>query len=288
MGVIVCDSACDLWKDQIQELGVKVITIPYSVNGEEQIGYLQTPEEIDEFYDKLRKGAVSATSLINEFVLEEYFDKLLAQGEDVLFIHFSSALTATFNVMQNVVDKLLLKYPDRKFLVVDTLQVTMGVGIHVYQAAKMYKKGKTFEEIKKYLEDLKMHIACYFGVDDLMYLRRGGRISAAAAIGGTLLGIKAILRCDEHGKIVKVGTVKGRKGIVTKLASYITSLGDKAAEFPIIITHSGNEQGAKMLQEEVYKIVGQDANVWIQPIGAIIGTHCGPDTVAITFRAKHR
>ena len=201
MITVVCDSACDLWKDQIKELKVQVLKFPYLIDGEEQEKQLVEPEEFDEYYAKLKKGAMPSTSLINEFVLEEYFEDLLKKGSDILFIHFSSALTSTFNSFPALVDRLLLKYPERKFLVCDTLGVTMQTGILVYDAVKKLNKGESLEDVYKYLEDMKQRVACYFGVDDLFFLKRGGRVSAATAIAGTLLGIKPVLQCNEEGKI---------------------------------------------------------------------------------------
>lgn len=288
MITVVCDSACDLWKDQIKDLKVKVLQFPFLLDGEEQAKSLVEPEDFDEYYAKLKKGAVPSTSLINEFVLEEYFEEILKKGDDILFIHFSSALTSTFNSFSSLVDRLLLKYPERKFLVCDTQGVTMQAGILVYDAVKKLNKGESLEDIYKYLEDMKQRVACYFGVDDLFFLKRGGRISAATAIAGTLLGIKPVLKCNDEGKIVKYATCKGRKGIVSKLIDVMNETGDAIAEYPIVIMHGSCEEDAKMLKEEVVKVVGPEANVWIQPVGPIIGTHAGPNVLALIFRAKHR
>jgi DegV family protein with EDD domain len=276
-----------MWENHVKEFNLEVIHIPIALDGVDLETSLPL-NKLDEFYASLKKGIVSKTALINEFTFEETFEKYLAKGEDVLFIHFSGSLTGSYKVLPNVRDKLLAKYPERKLLFVDTLGVTMQSGVMVYTAAKMYKSGKSFEEIVLFLEDLKQHIACYFGMDDLFYLKRGGRISAMAAIGGTMLGIKPICKCDAEGKIVKYSTTKGWRGIISKLVSLMQETGDGVADFPIIVAHASNETDAKTLQEEVYKIVGRDANVWIIPIGAIIGTHCGPGTVGLVFRAKHR
>lgn len=288
MYTVVCDSACDLWQDQIKELGVKVLQFPYFIDGVEQEKALEKPEDFDEYYAKLKAGAVPSTSLVNEFVLQEYFEEILKSGSDVLFIHFSSALTSTFNCMSHVVDELLLKYPERKFYAVDTLGVSMQTGILVYDAVKKLRAGYSLEEVRDYLEQQKQKIACYFVANDLFFLKRGGRISTATAIGGTLLGIKPLLKSNEEGKIVKVGTVRGKFAIVNALVEKMKEIGDAVADYPIIIMHSMMEEEAKALKEAIIKIVGNDSNVWIQPIGPIIGTHGGPNTLALAFRAKYR
>lgn len=287
MGVIICDTACDMWENHVKEFNLEVINIPLTVGGVE-VETAVSVDKLDEFYATLKKGVVSKTSLINEFIFEETFEKHLAQGEDVLFVHFSGALTGSYKVLPTVRDRLLAKYPERKLFFVDTLGVTMQAGLIVYTAAKMHKAGKSFEEIVPELEELKNSIACYFGMDDLFYLKRGGRISALAAIGGTMLGIKPVCKCDAEGKIIKHATAKGWKGVISKFISIMKETGKGVADFPIIVAHSSNETEAKNLQEEVYKIVGTDANVWIVPIGAIIGTHCGPGTLGLIFRAKYR
>lgn len=288
MITVVCDSACDLWKDQVKELKVKVLNFPFLLNGIEQEKQLVEPEDFDAYYDKLRGGAVPSTSLINEFVLEEYFEDILKSGSDILFIHFSSKLTSTFNSFEALVDRLLLKYPERKFLVCDTLGVTMQSGLLVYDAVKKLNKGESLEAVHAYLEETKQKIACYFGVNDLFHLKRGGRISTATAVAGTLLGIKPILKCNDEGKIIKHSTARGRNGIVAKLLEIMQEIGEAVADYPIVIMHAGCEADAKQLKEEVLKIVGSESNVWIQPVGPVIGTHAGPDVLAIVFRAKHR
>lgn len=288
MYTVVCDSACDLWKDQAQELGVKVLRFPFLLDGEEQEKPLEKPEDFDEYYTKLKNGAVPSTSLINEFVLEEFFEEILKKGSDIFFIHFSGAMTSTFNCMDSLVDRLLLKYPERKFLVVDTLGVTMQAGVLVYDACKKLKAGDSLEAVKEYLETMKQKVACYFVVNDLFFLKRGGRISTATAIGGTLLGIKPLLKQGEDGKLVKVGTVRGKSGAINALVQKMKENGEAVADYPIIIMHSMMEEEAKALKEAVVAIVGDDSNVWIQPVGPIIGTHCGPGTLALIFRAKCR
>lgn len=286
MAIIFCDSACDLWKNQIEEWGVKRIDFPYSINGEEQEHQLESPEDFDNYYIKLKGGAMPSTASINMYMFREAFEPYLKQGEDILYIHLSSALTGTFNYLPQVIEELEMDYPDRKILTVDSLHVTMGIGLLVYRATRMLKAGKSLEDIKAELDVLKNKIACYFAVDDLFFLKRGSRISTMQAVGGTLLGVKPILKCNEAGKIVKVTNVKGRKNVIAKLVSYLEEYGENVGDFPIVIMHANKEQDALELKEEIVKIVGNESNVWIQPVGPIIGCHCGPGTLAIVFRSR--
>jgi len=290
MGTIICDSACDLSEEHIKEWGVEIIDFPYSIDGVEYMAQPCTTEGFYEFYEKIDKGAVAKTSLINEAALLETFEKYLKQGGDVLFISFSGGLTATYNVMGSIKERLAKKYPKQKLYYFDTLQVTMAAGLFVYRAAELQKAGKNFEEILKDLTALRQHICIYFAVDDLMYLKRGGRVSAATAIMGTALGIKPVLICDECGKLVKVGTVKGRKGVICKLIDYLKTYGENITDLPIVIIYAGATylEEAESLKREVLDVAGAGAEVWIQPVGTIIGAHCGPRGVALIFKCKHR
>lgn len=286
MAVIFCDNACDLWKAQIKELDVKVLYFPYALDGVEQEKRIENPEDYDEFYEKIKAGAMPSTALINSYVFAEAFDKSLSEGHDILYIHLSSNLTGTFDYLPSVVEELKLKYPERKIYIIDSLHATMAIGLLVYKAAKLLKAGKTLQEIVSEIEKLKMKISCYFAVNDLFYLKKNGRISTMQAIGGTLLGVKPILKISEAGRVIKILNVKGKKNVIKQLVYYLETFGENAADFPIVIMHSLNEEDAKLLKEQVQLVVGKDANIWIQPVGPIIGAHCGPGTLAIVFRSK--
>lgn len=286
MSVIFCDNACDLWKDQVQELDVKVLHFPYALDGVEQEKRIENPEDYDEFFEKIKAGVMPSTALINSYIFAEAFDRYLAEGHDILYIHLSSKLTGTFDYLPGVVEELKLKYPERKIYVVDSLHATMAIGLLVYRASKLLKAGKTLPQIVEEIEKLKTKISCYFAVNDLFHLKRNGRISTMQVIGGTLLGVKPILKISEAGKVIKILNVKGKRNVIKQLLYYLETFGENAADFPIVIMHSLNEEDAKELKEQVQQLVGTEANIWIQPIGPIIGTHCGPGTLAIVFRSK--
>ncbi len=286
MPVIFCDSACDLWRKQVEEWGVKEINFPYMLDGEEQSKLLETPEDFDDYFVKLKKGSMPGTASINAHMFKEAFEPVLKSGQDILYIHLSSALTGTFNYLPGIIGELETEYPGRKIYTVDSLHVTMGIGLLVYRATKMLASGKSLVEIKAELETLKNKISCFFAVDDLFFLKRGSRLSTVQAIGGTLLGVKPILKVSDNGKIVRVINVKGRKNVIKKLVYFLETLGENVADFPIVIMHANNQEDAQELKDEVVKLVGKDSNVWIQPVGPIIGCHCGPGTLAIVFRSR--
>lgn len=288
MAVVVCDSASDLYIDQLNELDIKVLNFTYIIDGVEYTKSFDKAEEYDVFYDKLKKGSLSNTRPLKRVYIEQYFDKLLLSGQDVLFIHMSNALTNSYNGILKLRDKLLVKYPERKFYIINSKTVTMAEGILAYHAAKLLKKGIPLEKIVQDIDALKDKIACYFGVKNLDYLKRDSKISNLINFGGSMLGVRPILKIDSVGKIVKVTASKGDKTFINKMVEQLVTTGDNAGDFPIIIVHADCERLASSLKQEIIKVVGEDSNVWIQPACAVIGSHCGPESIALIFRAKYR
>lgn len=288
MGVIICDSGCDLYKDQIKELDVKVINFGYALDGVECKNQLCEADSYDEFYAKIRAGAVATTIQPKRAKIEQTLDSYLLNGEDVLFIHTSKALTTAYNSINKMKDKLSVKYPERKIYVVDSKSLSMGCGVLVYQAAKLLKKGESIENIYTQIEKLKEKIACFVTVKNLDSLKRDAKVSSVINFGGSMLGVRPILKCDSEGKLVKVTTAKGNKALISTLVDYIVTTGDNAGDFPIVIVHSSCEKLASQLKQEIVKVVGEDSNVWIQPMNSATGSHCGADTIILVFRAKYR
>ncbi len=288
MGVIICDSACDLWVDQIQDLQVVVVDFPYNVVGQSSHDKLVLPEDYDKYFENMSKGVLIETQPINSQHLKQVFETYLKQNQDVLFVHSSSAMTTSYDCLEELKQQLSIEYPNNKIYTFDTLQVSMGAGVLVYRAAKLNKANVSIPDILKKLQTERKHIACYFAVDKLDYLKQGTRVSNMMAVSGSMLGVKPILRCDQRGKLTKVDTTKGRRGIVKKLLSYLEKNGANAGDSPIVIMHAWCEEDARLLKEEVIKVVGEDSNVWIQPIGAATGAHAGPKTLGLVFRAKNR
>ncbi len=287
MGTIICDSACDLWIDQIKDLDVHVIDYDCKLDGK-KIKKMTKPEDYDIYYQSMRDGKIATVQPIAKATLKSYLEEFLAKGQDVLFIHSSSALTTSFDVLEEVKQELALAYPDNHLYTYNTLQISMGAGIMVYHAAKLNNKNMPLPQIIKKLDSLKSHIACYFCVSKLDSLKRAEKVAKIVNVSGSMLGVKPILKCDSRGKISKVDTTKGKTGIIKKLVSYLTQLGDNVGDFPIVIMHASCEEEAKALKEAVVKVVGDYSNVWIQPIGTAVGSNAGPDTLALVFRAKHR
>ena len=221
--VFMTDSDSDLPLELKQQYDIPVVYMPYSMDGKEYFDDLGQSLNHKSFYDKMRAGSQPTTSALNETVYMEYFEPILSSGRDLLFAAFSSQLSATIQAIYAAREELLKQYPERKFIVVDTLSISAPQTILVLKAHEMYRAGKPMEEVARWLEDNKLRAQAWFTVDDLKYLQRGGRISATAAALGTLLDLKPILTETLEGKLAAAGKVRGRR----KAMSYIL---EKAVE----------------------------------------------------------
>ena len=288
MSVFFTDSNSELWYTQVKKLGIECIKMPYTIEGVEKTYDLGETHDYKKFFSKIRKGIIPITSALNPQNYLEIFEPFLKAGEDIIYVTFSSRMSGTFEFMKQAIDVLKEKYPERSIKYVDTLSISLGAGIVAYEAAIMHKRGATDDEIINFVEKFREEVTCYFIVDDLMHLKRGGRISSTSAVFGTLLGIKPVLCVDNDGRIVSVDKVNGRKKSILELVNKFKSLGENVADYPIGIMHADCEEDALFLKSKIEEIVGKDAQIWLQPVGPTVGTHCGPNTLGIAFHAKRR
>ena len=288
MSIFFCDSNCELWYEKIDELGVQFISMPYVIDDEEIYYDLGRNTDFKNFYDKVRKGAVVKTTALNEYDYIRYFEPFLQKGEDIIYVHFSSEMSGTFQSMNKAINALKEQYPDRCIKTVDTLSISMGAGLIVYEAAKLWAQGTNIDEIIKWVEDNRFNYAEYFIVEDLKYLKAGGRISPTVAFIGKCLNMKPILNLSQEGKIDKVATARGTKQGMNMLVDYMKQIGENVADHPIVIIHADNEPFANYLKQEVVNVVGEGADIWVQPVGPVIGSHAGPGTIGLIFHSKHR
>lgn len=283
---IFCDSSCDLLKTEIEQLGVIPITFPYTLNGNDQTKLFNSEQDYIDFYAQIRQGKIPATACINNYTFEEIFTPYLKNGEDILYIHLSSGLTSTFNYKNQLLTDLQDKYPNQKIYFIDSLHVTMAIGLLIKKAVELMNSGKSIDQIRDYIENLKNKIACYFAPEDLLYLRRGGRISTAQAVGGTILNVKPICKADNNGKIVKIGIVPGAKAVIKKLCNIVQE-NMIENELPIVVMHADKKPVAEIIKNELLKIY-PNKEILIRPVGPTIGTHCGPGTLAVVFYSNSR
>lgn len=288
MSVFFCDSDCELWYDKVKELGIKVIGMPYTISGVTKDYDMGEHTDFKAYFDQIRHGEMPTTQALNPYDYQQYFEPYLKDGQDILYVHFSHNLSGTFNYMATAIDELKQKYPNRKITTVDTLSICIGAGIIVYEAAKMHNAGSSDEEVVKWVEDNRQNYAEWFVVDDLNHLKRGGRISGATAFIGSVLGIKPILKCNAEGKIVSVDKSIGKKTAMRKIVNIVATTGLDVKKYPIIIVDADDKDDADFMERELKNKLGSDLEIWRQPVGPVIGCHCGPSTIGIIFHAKQR
>lgn len=282
---IVTDSGSDLPKYLSEELGVKVIPLSVLVSGE-------TPVDDDcvdrkEFYDKMRGGKTATTSAINIERFTTEFESILKDGNDVLYLGFSSGLSSTYQAAVAAADDLCEQYPDRKILTVDTLCASLGEGLIVSYAAKMRDEGKTIEETAAWVEENRLSLVHWFTVDSLVYLKRGGRVSAATALVGGMLNIKPVMHVDDEGHLVKVTTARGRSASIKAMFDKIEETAIEPEKQIYYISHGDCIEDAELLASMIREKYG-DVKIVIDYVGAVIGAHSGPGTLALFFLGTTR
>lgn len=284
---LFCDSNCELWHTKVKELGLNVIRMPYLLDDEEIFYDMGENTDFKAFFDKMRAGSVPKTSALNEYAYTEYFEPILARGEDIYYITFSHQMSGTFNSMNAAIKALKEKYPDREIRFKDTKSISLGSGLITYYGALKYKEGASMDEMDAYLDALIPTIATYFVVDDLTYLHRGGRLSGTSKVIGNMLGIKPILHVSEEGKVVNLDKVKGKKKAVAKLLDYVREKGDDLANYKMYILGGDCPEEMDAFENQLKEAFG-DLDIEKQSIGPVIGSHCGPGTIGLVFHAKSR
>ena len=284
--VIFTDSCCDLSPELLKQWGVPYANMTFSFEGEDK-EYIGTDMSNKEFYDRMRQGANAKTAAINAAAFTDAFTPILEGGKDILYVAFSSGLSTTVNSAHMAVEDLKEQYPERKIVVVDTLAASAGGGLMVYMAVAKQKEGATLEENASYLDALTPQHCIWFIVDDLEYLKRGGRVSPLVAFAGGVLGIKPVLQMDDEGHLVKVATARGRKKAIEALAAKYAELSYEQKNTPIFISHADCREDAEQLADLLMQRHGVEVTL-ITEIGPVIGSHAGPGTIALFFIGKHR
>lgn len=283
MSRFFCDSNCELWYDKVKALGIDYISMPYTLEGKEYYYDLGEKTDNREFFRKMRAGAAPKTSALNEQDYIDYFEPVFAAGEDIIYVTFSHKMSATFESMNKAIEKLKARYPERKITVADTRYISMGAGMVVYYAAKKHNEGASDEEVAEFVRTFREKVRIYFTVADLVYLKRGGRLSAFKYLMGGLFNVKPII-AQVDGKLDNIAKATGRKKSLKALVDYMAS--DVVDEdYPAILLNGDCDDDCaftRALVEEKFPSVKLET----QLIGPVIGSHCGPDTVGLVFVAK--
>ena len=286
---ILTDSCCDLTNDFLKERNIDYIPLMYTIEGNDYYDDFSISMPSKEFYDKVRNGSMSKTSLVNSQRYNDFFTKFLEAGDDIVYIGFSSALSGSYQSSVICAQELKEKYPDRKIIVIDSKCASMGEGLLVYYAAEKLAAGANFEELAAYVEETKGKVCHWFTVDDLHHLKRGGRVSGISAAVGTMLSIKPILHVDDEGALVPMSKSRGRIASLSALTKQMEgTVTDEGEGQTVMISHGDCLEDAQKVEETVKKKFPKVKQVIINTIGPVIGSHAGPGTVALFFLGMER
>lgn len=283
---IITDSCCDFTPEQYKQYDLAFTPMTVMYKDEPHDDYLDE-KSIKMVYDGLRSGETATTSAVNPDGWTKVMEPALEQGQDVLVMAFSSGLSTTYQSAVIAAEDLREQYPHRKIIVIDTLCASFGQALLVWYACRKRDEGMDIDSLAAWVEENKLHLCHWFTVDDLMFLKRGGRVSATTALVGTMLNIKPVLHVDNEGKLINVAKARGRKAAIEALAKKLGELGQGYDNETVFISHGDCEEEAKLLAQIVKERYGVK-NVLIGYIGAVIGSHAGPGTIAFFFMGKER
>lgn len=289
MLILFTDTDTDITPRVAKDLGYHLISMPYSIDGVTTYPYEDFEEfNAHEFYDMLRGGVLPNTSGISAESYKKYFEPHFQAGNDILYVHFSAAMTATFAEMDKAVAELKEKYPDRKFYTIDTKGITIGSLNIVEEIGDLYQAGKSVDEILEWARNEVDHFAVYFFADDLRFFKHSGRVSGLAGTMGTLLGIRPIICMNSEGKMVSVGKEKGRAKALSRLIQYVEELGSDIDKHRVIVAHTDAPEIAQQAIDMLKEKFGNDLRIELVDVNPTAGSHCGPSTVGISFHSIHR
>lgn len=286
--IIMTDSCCDLTDQMARELELEVLPLTMTMDGKEYPNTLDgryiTNEE---FYKRLRAGKTSTTAAANVGQFEDAMRAVLGRGQDILCLCFSSALSTTYQSAVIAAENLATDFPERTIRVIDTLSASRGQGLLVYLAAQKKKEGLTLSQLGDWVEDNKLHVCHWFTVDDLNHLKRGGRVSATAALFGTMLSIKPVLHVDDAGRLIPVSKTRGRKASLLALVDHMAQTAVDPANQTVFISHGDCLADAEFVADAIRTRLGV-TDIRINYVGPVIGNHSGPGTVALFFLGSGR
>lgn len=286
--VIFTDSSADFEQNMVDELDLEVLPLTFKVDGVE---YKNWPDDREistkEVYTKLREGSVIKTSQPNADSFATAFREILKSGKDILYLGFSSGLSGTVNSAQIAAADVAPEFPDSKLIVIDTLCASLGQGLIVWHAVQHKRAGESIDEVADWVEKNKLNVAHWFTVDDLNFLKRGGRISGTAALFGTMLSIKPVMHVDDAGKLIPMEKARGRKKSLVALVDHMEQLSVNPKDQTVFISHGDCLEEAQFVADEIKSRFGTQ-NFYINYVGPVIASHSGPGTMALFFLANER
>ncbi|MCF0117928.1 MAG: DegV family protein [Bacilli bacterium] len=288
---IFTDTDTDMTPEMAKKYGYELISMPYTIDGKTTYPYKDKDFKTfdpKKFYDVLRKGVLPTTSALNAEEYKAYFEPVFKKGDDILYVHFSAAMSGTFNSMNLALEELKEKYPERKFYEIDTKGITLGSLNIVLEVGDLYKQGKSVEEILAWADKEVDKFAIYFYADDLKFFAKSGRVGGLKAVMGNLMGIRPIIYMGEDGKMTNIGSCRGEKAVLKKLVDYARDLQEDINKHRVIIGHTDALDNAQKLGELLKEEFGKDLEIEYYPVNPTAGSHCGPNCVGVSFHAKRR
>ena len=286
--VIMTDSCCDLTDQMARDLELEVLPLTMHMDGQDYPNDLDgTAISNQEFYKRIRAGKLATTSAVNVGQFQDAMRRVLESGRDIVCVCFSSALSTTYQSAVIAAEDLRAEFPEAEIHVVDSLSASLGQGLLLYLAVEQKRKGLTAAELAKWVEDNRLTVCHWFTVDDLNFLKRGGRVSATTALLGTMLSIKPIMHTSDEGKLVPVSKARGRKAAIAALLDKIEALSIHPEKQTMFICHADCEEDAKAVAQTIQDRFGTPT-VQINYIGPVIGSHTGPNTMGIFFVGTQR
>lgn len=286
--VIFTDSTCDLNSNQVKDYGVEVVPMEFTMDSKSYIYHPENQEmQMKDFYNKLREGKTANTSQITAITFTEFFEHSIKKGKDILYIGFPAELSGTFNNALVAAKELMEKYPDSKIEIIDSGAASMGLGLLVYHSVMKKREGLSLEENRDFVIQTRDHLCHWFTVDDLNYLKRGGRISTTKAIFGTVMSIKPIIHIDNCGRLIPVDKIRGRRQAIENLFGHMVAKSIDPKNQKIFICHGDAEKDANFLAELIRKEL-KVKDIEIGYMGPIIGSHTGPGALGLLFLGSEK
>ena len=287
MTKLYTDTSANLPLALLREYDIAVIPFSYTVNGVAEDYNEETDFDGKAFYDAMRRGAEVKTSMVNPATAAAFFERALAQGDDVLYVGMSGGISGTAHAAALAAEELREKYPHAKIMTIDTYAASLGEGLQVLEAAELLRAGRSFEEVGDRILARRPHMCQFFTVDDLNHLKRGGRINAATALFGTMLAIKPVMHVDDEGRLIPVSKARGRKASLTALVDRMAATAIDPAGQTVFISHGDCLEDAEFVASEVRRRLGVQT-IHINYVGPVIGNHSGPGTMALFFLGNER
>ena len=286
---IVTDACSDIIPEYADKEGILVIPMEVVMTDGFKFNatYDNAEVPLENFYHKVEGGLMSSTTAVTPQAYLDFFRPLLQDGNDILYNCFTSGMSSTYNNALLVQEQLKEEFPDRKLLIVDSRGATGGMGYQTYFAALNRDQGMSIEDNARWLEDIRLHINYTWTVSDLNHLRRGGRLTNIAAFAGTLLQLKPVGDINDDGQLVALGTVRGRRSSLKRLADIMAARIDVSADKPVLICHCECAEDAEFLKQKLLE-TGKTKEVIIGRVGPVVGTHLGPTGITVYYFCDHR